>query len=511
MKVDRASLLYSTLLLTGVSLAVQLVGFVYRVFLSRLIGAETMGLYQLIMPVYSVLLSLTASGLTVALSTLSSEYHARGNRKAVRRLLTTALRVLFVLWLPLTVVTVLCSDPISVYLLGDARTQLGLVLLPACLLLTGVENLHKHHFYGVGNVRVPAAVEFGEQLVRAGAVLGLLLAFGPQWPERTVGLIVIGMVVSEVFSSSTLILLRKKNEGRLGPPSGPGETPFVLRRRLMSAALPIGGTALLGNLMSSANSVLIPQQLVRAGMEVSQAMSDFGVLFGMTMPLLTLPVAFIGALCTVLVPKLTEHVALGNRPACREKIGKALLAASVLILPAMALLVVLGPAVGELLFGDSRVGRHMAPLAVGVALSCWQSVLGASLNGMGKQRQAAAVSLLCGGVQLAFTWVGTGIPGVGMYGFILGFVVSSALAVGIELALVIRCTGLRPNLFQWFTAPGLAALLMGLCANLLFRVLLDQGVPDLAAAAGCLSFGALLYVVTLWVEDIHPFKLFHLR
>ena len=74
MKLDRTSMLYATLVLTGTSLASQLLGFLYRILLSRLIGAEIMGLYQLIMPVYSVVMSITAVGLTVAMSNLSSEY-----------------------------------------------------------------------------------------------------------------------------------------------------------------------------------------------------------------------------------------------------------------------------------------------------------------------------------------------------------------------------------------------------------------------------------------------------
>ena len=49
------------------------------------------------------------------------------------------------------------SDGASVYILGDARTRLGLMLLVPCLLLTGTENLHKHYFYGTGRV-LPAAV-----------------------------------------------------------------------------------------------------------------------------------------------------------------------------------------------------------------------------------------------------------------------------------------------------------------------------------------------------------------
>ena len=72
------SLLSGAALLTAVGLFSQLVGFGYRIVLSRLVGAETMGLYQLIMPVYSVLLSLTAVGLTAAVSNLSSQYHAMG-------------------------------------------------------------------------------------------------------------------------------------------------------------------------------------------------------------------------------------------------------------------------------------------------------------------------------------------------------------------------------------------------------------------------------------------------
>ena len=64
MKLDRTSMLYGTLVLTLTSIVSQFLGFVYRIFLPRLIGAEVMGLYQLIMPVFSVLLSLTAVGLT---------------------------------------------------------------------------------------------------------------------------------------------------------------------------------------------------------------------------------------------------------------------------------------------------------------------------------------------------------------------------------------------------------------------------------------------------------------
>ena len=138
----------SVVLLTVLGALSQLLGFGYRVALSRMVGAEVMGLYQLIMPVYSVLLSLTAVGLTAAVSNLTPQYLALGNSRGIPQLLGTCLKILFLLMVPISAVVLLCYDPISVYWLGDARTQLGLVLLLPCVALTGVENLHKHFFYG---------------------------------------------------------------------------------------------------------------------------------------------------------------------------------------------------------------------------------------------------------------------------------------------------------------------------------------------------------------------------
>ena len=511
MKLDRTSMLYGTLVLTATSLVSQLLGFVYRILLSRLIGAEVMGLYQLIMPVFSVVLSITAVGLTVAVSNLSSEFHATGNRAAIAQVLRRCTGLFLILFAAVAVPVAVLYDPISVYLLGDARTQTGLLLLLPCLLLTGVENLHKHVFYGTGNIRPPAAVELCEQFIRTGAVLGLLVLFLPQNPERTVALIVLGMIVCELFSAVTLLLLARRHLSRSGGLPGQPLTRRALDRRISAIAVPIGLTSLLGNLMGSANAVLIPQRLVHAGSEVGQAMEAFGVLCGMTVPMLCLPTAFIGALGLVLVPRLAESAALGLRSQIQRRVDRSMLATSVLILPAMAVLVVLGPAIGEVLFREPTVGRYMLPLSFGVLFSCYQSVLACALNGVGKQSTAARNSILCGLVQLGCTFFLMGLPGVGLLGYVAGFVASAALGMLLNWAAVRRATGLRAQLFQWCTAPALAALLMGLVINLLFQVLLDHGIGQPAAVTACLLFGAALYLAALQAQEIHLRRLFSLH
>lgn len=500
----------SVLFLTVLGTLSQLLGFGYRVALSRMVGAEVMGLYQLIMPVYSVLLSLTAVGLTAAVSNLTPQYLALGNSRGIPQLLGTCLKILFLLMVPISAVVLLCYDPISVYWLGDARTQLGLILLLPCVALTGVENLHKHFFYGSSLVRPPAVAELLEQLVRTGAVLGLLAYFLPQYPERVVGLIVAGMVICEVASAVTLTVLCRWRLHRMGL-KGPGEPGRVRRRRVFSIALPVGLNALLGNLMGAVNAALVPQKLVEGGMEPSQAISELGVVCGMTLPMLALPTVFLSAMSLVLVPRLARSTALNRPQAVRDTVSKALSAVSVLALPAMGMMAVLGEELGVLLFRQEAVGEYLLPLAAATALSCYQAILGASLNGVGRQGTVAWISLVCDGVQLAFTACLVGVPSVGMGGFVAGMLVSTALGLVLCAWRLRAFTGLSFRLFHWVTAPGLAALLSALVTNLLFQVLRDSGVPVFWRIPGALAFGLVLYIAALSAQGVPLRGLFRLE
>jgi stage V sporulation protein B len=509
LKFNRSSSLYSIILLTATAIINQGLWFVYRVVMSRMVGAEVMGLYQLIMPIYSVIMSLTAVGLTVAVSRLSAEYQALGNQRLVRATLSRCLVLFFILVLPVATAMVIASDPVSVYLLGDARTRLGLILLMPCVLFTGIENLHKHCFYGVGNVRPPAVIETLEQLVRMAAVLGLLIlcSYGKS-EEKVLGLIVAGMIICEVFSSTSLIILfRRKLAVRKW--NSVAEKPASLRK-IGSIAVPVGCTALLGTILGSANAVLIPQLLVVSGMGRDEAISAFGVLFGMTVPMLLLPSAFIGALGLVLVPKLSESSALKQTNVIRRRINRALLGTSVLVMPSMAFLVVVGPSLGVMMYHDPNVGNYLRELSVPVLLSCYQSVLGTALNGLDCQGAAARNSIFCSVVQLLFTIALVRLPGVGMWGYVIGFAVSTVIGLASNWRSVVKATGITLNLFEWMVAPALATLLMGLCVNLLYSVLCNSHVAILTATLISFGFGCLLYGLTLKVQGVSVTKLFRI-
>ena len=485
--------------LTVVGILSQFLGFGYRVAMSRMVGAEVMGLYQLLMSAYAVLQSLTLTGMTAAVSNLTSQYLARHNSRGAAQVLSCAIGLFFLLLLPAAAGVVLFSDGISVHLLGDARTRLGLVLLLPCAALTGIENLHKHHFYGAGRVCLPGGVDLAEQCIRAAAVLTLLWVFLPQYPERAAGLIVLGMWVSEIFSSLTLMVLTRRWR-RQERPAGPGESARICRKKIADIAIPVGTTALLGNLIGAANAALIPQKLAEGGMAPSEALGKFGVVCGMTMPMLAVPTVFLGAISLTLTPRLARAGALGDREKIRRLSDRAVTLTAVLTLPAMGLMAAVGDELGRVLFRQGGVGEFLVPLAGVMALCCYESVLNSILSGVGQQRAVAVISLLSGGAQLCIT-LGT-VAQIGMAGYVLGAAAASTLGLVLSGVWTMRSTGAHIRWMDWVIIPGLSALLAGLNARLLLRVLLDSGASTLAAILGAIVFGLWVYTAAIQAQGM---------
>ena len=261
--------LRGALLLMGVSLFSQILAFFYRVWLARLISAEAIGLYQLVIPAYAIVMSLCVSGFTVAVSRLTASYAALGRTRAIRQAVNTARAGYLVMVLTVSLIVIPLSDGISVTLLGDARCRLGLLLLLPCILLTGWENVHKNYFFGRKNVIPPSVSEVLEQTVRVASILGLLFFFSPAYEETQVGLIVLGMIISEVVSAALLTVLYRRDRRKWAEPAaGDIHEPDMLGT-VRKIAVPVAAANLLTNLIGSANSIIIPGRLIASGVDSS--------------------------------------------------------------------------------------------------------------------------------------------------------------------------------------------------------------------------------------------------
>jgi stage V sporulation protein B len=417
----------------------QVLNFVFRVILARLVGAEGMGLYSLIMPVYSVTMSITAFGLTVAVARMSASYSAKGNYVAVKQTVKLSIWSFLLLFGMMTAFVVPFSDWISVTLLSDARTRLGLVLLLPCIFFTGFENLYKNYFYGMREVRQPAVAEVFEQLLRTSCVLLLLIILRPAYLEWTVGVIVIGMVLCEIGSSVMLCVFYMKHSKKL-PPRGERLSDRTLFSEMFRIAVPVSGATLAGNLLISINTIIIPGRLIVSGMSQSAALSAYGVAFGMTLPLTMLPSVFVIPLSLAMMPRVAQSAALNNHTALKKQINKTLWLTALLVIPSCLVLVPFGKPLLAILFKDQGAGQFVEILAIAQIFLCFQFITNSLLNGVGKQKQAAINVLISDVIQLVLTWYLVAMPEFRLWGFVAAYLSTTALCAILNCLEILKPT-----------------------------------------------------------------------
>jgi O-antigen/teichoic acid export membrane protein len=304
-----------------------------------------MGVFQLAMPYYSILASVSLSGITVAVSRLTVEKTTVGEEYKTQAVVQTALRLFLILLAACTVITFLFPDLVAGKILGDIRTRASMLLFIPCLFLTGFENIYKSFFYGAKHIKPNIISEPTELIIRIISVFILLYINKDNLtPEKTAFIMVSAMIISEIFSFIFLgayykiyqgkrrrIIRRSGGSARLSYIKSKGILPEISR-----IAVPICASSVLMTIISSVNTILIPKRLVVSGMTHTQAIETLGILMGMSMPLVTLPVIFIGPLMNVVLPRIASAKKLGDSADLNKKIAKTIKTCSFLTFPAMA-------------------------------------------------------------------------------------------------------------------------------------------------------------------------------
>ena len=255
MRFRKKTVLYAAGVLACGNIALQALGFVYRVILSRFAGAEGLGMYRLANAVYLVLHTGCLSGVTMACSRLSAACEATGEKGKTGAVLRLAFSVFFTLAFASAAGLLLCGDQIAAGILGNPHAAQAFPFMLLCLMLTGIENILKALFIGLECVQYTVISETGEQLVRIAAVGVLLHTVGGDCGTMA-KLIFAGMAVSEVFSVLLLSLLFRRERGEAHRTAV--RVDAALARQFAAIAIPLSLSALAANLLSAAGSVILP-------------------------------------------------------------------------------------------------------------------------------------------------------------------------------------------------------------------------------------------------------------
>ena len=413
----KRAFLTGTLLLTGTGFLCRILGFFYRIFMSRTIGAEGLGIYNMVHPVFGICFALCAGSIQTALS-----QYVAANQKKGRAVFRTGLLISLSLSLLLAAVICKASSFIATYLLLEPRCQPYLLIMALSVPFAALHACINGYYYGMQKSHVPAFSQVAEQVVRMGAVFGIVQLLQQNGREITVSLAVYGHLIGEMASAAfTFICLILFPPAKTRMAETPGQAlGFALP--LLALALPLMGNRLVLNLLASAEAIWIPNRLTAYGLSASDAFSVYGVLTGMALPFIMFPSAITNSMAVLLLPSVAQAQAEKNRRQISAAISMALRYSLYMGILCTGIFFLYGRELGSSVFQSPSAGSYIRVLGWLCPFMYLATTLGSILNGLGKTSSTFIqnVCSLC----LRLVFVLLGIPALGMKAYLWGILAS---------------------------------------------------------------------------------------
>lgn len=498
---SKTSFLRGAMVLTAAGIVVKILGGLNRILLSRLLGGEGIGLYQMAYPVYILLLSIIGAGIPIAVSIMIAEEAAKGNYSGTKRIFHATLAFM-------TAVAVLCGLLLPVGAKGliyfgfvrDARAFPALAVLAPALTLSVIACCFRGYFQGLQRMTPTALSQMADQFVRVVTMLALAWLLLPYGLTAAAAGAAFGAVPGAA-AGLLLILFLYYRDSRRSQLADRGSfarrSTSQIIRRLITLAVPVAAANMLLPAVASIDLFIVPLRLEAAGYTTHQATALYGYLTGMANGLVQLPAILTMALATSLVPAVSAAFSRRHRKEILARTHTAMRIANVITIPACCGLAVLAVPISRLLYATPAAGPAICVLSISVFLIGFQQITSGLLQGMGHtaiplyNMAAAAV------VKIILSWNLTAIPWLGEVG--AAWATNADLAVAAALNLYFAHKYIRYRV-QWHHVLRLflAAAAMAAAAWFIYQGT-DALVGNTLATLLAMAVAVLVYGLGLFV------------
>lgn len=469
--------------LTAAGVITRILGFVYRIYMSNLMGAEGMGLYQLIMPVYTLAWSIACAGFNTTVSKLTAQERAKGEHGNMTLMLKQSVLITTGIGVLLTAALYFGAEIMAEYFFADMRVVIPLQILSLAFPFMAAGTCIRGYFIGLQETKIPAANQVLEQIVRMIVIYFIAAAFVPRGLEYAAAAALIAIVAEEIFSFGFIFVSYKSHKKKRRKIFGtvmdklPTLTKAQSLTLIFGMALPLTGNRVAGSLLTAWENVLIPRRLQMYGLPAAEAISEFGRIQGMAIPLIFFPTAVLTALSVTLVPAVSEAAAARDMRGISAVASKAMLFAAVTGMGAASLFFFFAHELGMAIY-NQPIGLMLQLLGVMCPFIYMQILLSGVLNGLGCQMFIFRNSLISSGICIAFIFFA--VPHFGLVAYIFGWLVSLVVVIALGLRKIRQFMPFEMEFGRWFLRPLLAALAAGLVA----RVLADRFFLEFAGLRG---------------------------
>lgn len=454
---NRNNVIAGTLLLSASSIFVRMVGFFFRIYLSNTIGAQGMGLYTLIMSLYSLGTSVATSGVSLAVSKLVAEELARGSHANARRVLRRGLTLSLGFGLIVFVGIFFFAEPISLHILKDARCAFPLRLLAPGMPFLAISACFRGYFIAGRSMVNPATGQILEQLFKMTFIITLLRYWLPRGIEYGCAAVILGITAGELicFVYTMLGVALERKRGYIKQKADiTGVTGKILK-----IIIPVSFTS---NVRSALR--LLEDVLILAGLKAfmgadNAATGMYGRVKGMAMPLLIFPLSLLSSFVVTLTPEISRLGAQNGNSRLEGVVSRILQITCIIGIFIVGIFMTFSYEIGVVIYHDDTVGAMLRQMAFLCPFMCVEMVVVSILYGLGQQSAAMRYSLYDCVLRVAMVYFL--IPRFGVNGFVAMVVASNLFTSGLNFKRLLKITKIKLNINDWFIKPALAAAAAG--------------------------------------------------
>lgn len=503
--------LKGTLILTVSSIVVKVIGSLNWIILSRVLGGEGIGLYQMGFPIYLMAITLSSAGIPVAISIITAEKLAQKDFLGAKRVFNVSLRLLFVTGLVFASALFFGAHwLIDNHWIRDSRAYYSIIALaPAVFFVTFLASF-RGYLQGWQIMTPTAASEIVEQLMRVVTMIVFANMFMPHGLAYAAGGASMGAGVGAFCALLVLMWfygrLKQKLKADLQQqnPLATRESARAIISRLLRLALPVSMSSLMLPVVANLDLLIVPQRLEAAGFHISQATEFFGYLTGIAVPLINLATIFTAAMTISLVPAISESRALNDVFGIRAKTRTAFRVALIITCPCFVGMYFLAEKIAALIYNAPGAADAIQTMSVGILLLGLHQISTGILQGLGRTSIPVINMILAAAVKVFLSWTLTAIPTLGIKGAAMATVVDFGLAAVLNMIFIYKYTGFALS-FSGVFKPAVSAAAMGAAVYGVITLAVSWGAWAILAAIAVavpVYGGVLLAVGGIGKDDL---------
>ncbi|MDF2882713.1 MAG: sporulation protein SpoVB [Clostridiaceae bacterium] len=406
-----------SLILTTSNLTTGVFGFIFSIVLSKELGAEGLGLYGLVMPIYDLFICLICGGMITAVSKVAAGYFSKRDYGNLNKTIEAALIFDSVWSLFISTLVFFNAYFISIYIIKDSRTTQAIKVMCPAMIFIALSSILKGYFYGISKVKIPALIDICEKACRIIVIILIIKIFSLKTLNGTVTAAYVTLTIGELISLILLYTFYINNRSTKTYNSGKSNDKIQLLFDVIIISFPLCLNGFLSTMLSTMATLIVPRRLVSAGINYSTALAMIGKFKGMSSTIIFFPIIVVTSMATILVPDLAKSISKNDYFAMEDRIKGVVKIAFILGIASMAICKSIPNELGILLYNRNDLGHYISFISWCAPIIYVASVTYGILNGFGKQKIILRNSIIVSTEEVILLYILTGIPSINIYGY----------------------------------------------------------------------------------------------